>query len=99
MPGALRPFRERETSPCWGRQRDRSRGWIGASLLDSLTRRTSGDNSARCQKARDESAYFSHDGVTRRLEKDDARPFYTAAEISQRRAAAKRDLAQFCPPT
>ncbi len=55
-------------------------------------------DAARCQKAREESAYFSHDGVTRRLEKDDARPFYTAAEISQRRAAAKRDLAQFCPP-
>jgi len=54
---------------------------------------------ARCRKAREESAYFQHDAVTRRLEKDDPRPFYTAAEILQRRNAARRDMAEFCPPT
>jgi hypothetical protein len=51
----------------------------------------------RCRTAREASAYFQTDAVTRRLEKDDPRRFYTAAEISQRRAVAKATLARDCP--
>lgn len=50
----------------------------------------------RCRKAREENAYYQADGVYVAAVVDGKRTFLTTEEVNQRRAAARREIEQFC---
>lgn len=52
----------------------------------------------RCAAARAENARFGYGGRMYRVDEQGNRVYYSAAEIDERRAAAARQMSQFCPP-
>jgi hypothetical protein len=87
----------RRTQPLDGAARDRlQRDAADAASARAAEARKQRYDEARCRDARNDAAFFMSDAVHYRANEDGTRTFYSAEEISQRRAAAKRDMAQFC---
>lgn len=57
-----------------------------------------GERERRCKAARRQMAEFGVDGRKYRFDADNKKVYYSSAEIDQKRAEAKAQLSQYCPP-
>lgn len=72
------------------KERDRAKAQEQAALA--------AERAKRCSAARSQNATFGYDGRRFHLDPAGNRVYYSAQEIDQKRAEAKRDMAQFCTP-
>lgn len=56
-----------------------------------------GERARQCKAARRQMAEFGVDGRKYRFDADNKRVYYSAAEIDQKRAAAKAQMIKYCP--
>ena len=57
-----------------------------------------GERERRCKAARRQMAEFGVDGRKYHFDADNKKVYYSSAEIDQKRAEAKAQLSQYCPP-